>query len=157
MPPTNPKHKSVPGSELPPPSQQVKKGPPGSIPPRKYVRLSLPMPKSGSSRGHLPAQFPSAIVPVPKPANITASGLAVQGHRLQVTIAGTSTSAPQAVLNFYLRQLGSRGFGEAASPTLGDAQAAQFTRDSDALVVTVRPDGKHGTSFSVAGVLTATQ
>lgn len=141
-------------SKIPESAAQGFSQPPPSPAP-DVVRLHLPLPKAASANGKVVAGFPTAIVPIPRAADIVATSVTGQGDRLQFALQASSAAAPADVVASYRTSLTGSGFVEEPTAATEGSIAASFVRDDGGIVVSVRTALGGGSQISVAGTLQA--
>jgi hypothetical protein len=108
----------------------------------------------GSAVGEVVQGFPTDVVPVPPGADITVSTVAAADGRRQVSLAGETDQAADAVLAFYRDALVKQGFAEAQATLPKGVIGATFSRSDGAEILTlsvVTNDGRQ--QFSIGGTI----
>lgn len=117
--------------------------------------VSTPLPKTASSRGRLVKGFPAKAVPVVPRSKVRSSSVSSSGRALQVALVGSAPARGEAVAAFYRLALAKYGFVESELDAVGGSTAHGFSRSGDSLVLTLTPQGKKRTTYSLYGVLRA--
>lgn len=108
----------------------------------------------GSAVGEVVKGFPTDVVPIPPGAEITVSTVAAADGRRQVSLAGQTDQAADAVLAFYRDALVKQGFAEAQATLPKGVVGATFSRSDGAEILTlsvVTNDGRQ--QFSIGGTI----
>lgn len=122
----------------------------GSDPTAALV-TALP-PRTASRQGALVAGFPASVIPVVSGSSVRSSGVSPTRGSVQVSLVADTERSPDAVLTSYRRSLQALAFVESEAPAVPGAEASQFVRGDDQLVVTISRAGRT-TSYSVFGTL----
>lgn len=141
--------------EVPPPAETGAAEGPGAaapLPALPPLAIPSPTPGSASTEGDLVDGFPDDVISVPAVATVLTTSVSSDGTVIQVTLTATSPDGASETLDFYRRTLGGLGFAESPRPAVAETTAVAFTRGGNALLVSVRPEGR-GSAFSVSGVL----
>lgn len=110
-------------------------------------------PDAGSATGELAVDFPSKLPPAPQ-STIAHSAVVSEGTRVQATLIATSELSADAVLDYYREQFAQYGLYDSPSPAVGGSTSVTFSRDDDAVTVTVTPSDA-GAEYALFGTLTA--
>ena len=113
---------------------------------------------SDVSVGGVVAGFPADVLPVPAGATVLLTSAVPAGDRLQVSLSGRTSVAPESVLETYRTSLVGAGFAESPSAGAPGALASTFTRGDGAELVSVVvvPDAQGGAAaFTVGGTVAA--
>jgi hypothetical protein len=108
-----------------------------------------------SAVGELVEGFPTDVVPVLPGAEVTVSAVVPSEGRRQVTLAGETTQAADAVLRFYRDALVAQGFTETSPTQPSGVVGATFSRGeggADILTLTVTSSGG-AQQFTIGGFL----
>ncbi|GGE91670.1 hypothetical protein [Mycetocola zhadangensis] len=120
--------------------------------------VSTPLPPTASAAGGLVEGFPAAVIPLNPNTAVQSSSVASAENRLQVTLAASTPSATDAVLEFYRVSFAALHLVDSVAPAASGSTALLFTRGGpDTVLLTVTPDGSGGTTYSVFGAFTATK
>lgn len=118
--------------------------------------VSTPLPPTASAAGSLVPGFPTDVIPFSPDATVQSSSVASAENRLQVTLAATTTSTLEAVLEFYRVSFAANNLVDSVAPSAAGSTALLFSRGSDTILLTVTPVSSGETTYSVFGAFTAT-
>lgn len=133
------------GSQQRPPLPKVDTSP--------LVGASLP--KTASSRGKIVKGYPAKALPAVPGSKVTSSSVSSSDRGVQVALVGSAPARGEAVAAFYRLTLAKYGFVESELDAVGGSTAHGFSRSGDSLVLTLTPQGKKRTTYSLYGVLRA--
>lgn len=116
--------------------------------------IGSPVPESGSAAGELVEGFPEEALPLAPGSDLTSSSIAVEGSRVQAGLVATSTSTAADLLNFYRAAYAELELSERDTAALPGSTSVVFTRDADAITLTVTErDG--AVDYTLLGIFTA--
>lgn len=108
-----------------------------------------------SAVGSLVAGFPSEVVTLTSSSTVLSSSVSGDGQRLQAAVEATDTRSVDEVLAYYGETLGALGFAAGESPATAGSAAVAFTRATNVVVVSARPQSD-GALFTIVAVLDET-
>ncbi|WP_230977503.1 hypothetical protein [Georgenia yuyongxinii] len=145
-------------SELPRPPDGVDgngllpPGTPSAISDLPSLALPTTAPANAAAVGALVEGFPTEVIPVAPATEVISSDVSSEGRRTLISLHGRQPASVEDVVGTYRDSFAAIGFVERPSPSVEGSRAVSFTRDTHALVLTVRPEGD-GAVFTLSGVL----
>jgi hypothetical protein len=138
---------------LPAPDEKSPIGLPPSPPLPGLV--TAPLPPTATATGTLVAGFPASVIPLNPGTTVQSSSVASAEDRLQATLAATTSSTSDAVLEFYRVAFAAQSLVDSVAPAAGESVALLFSRGADTILLTVTPTDSGGSTYSVFGAFTA--
>jgi hypothetical protein len=138
---------------LPAPDKKSPIGLPPSPPLTPLV--TSPLPPTASAANALVEGFPTEVISLNPDTTVQSSSVASAENRLQVTLAATTPSPSEAVLEHYRVSLAEQKLVDSVAPAAAGSTALLFSRGVDTILLTVTPTESGGTTYSVFGAFTA--
>jgi hypothetical protein len=117
--------------------------------------VTSPLPPTASATNALVKGFPTEVISLNPDTTVQSSSVASAENRLQVTLAATTTSTSESVLEHYRVSLAEHKLVDSVAPAAAGSTALLFSRGVDTILLTVTPTESGGTTYSVFGAFTA--
>jgi hypothetical protein len=114
--------------------------------------LTGPTPATATAVNAVVDGFPEAI-PIADRSDVLTSDVAVEDHRVRVSLTATSPSSGADVLAEYDSALAATGFHPAEAPAVGGSTARAYSRGSESVTVTVTPAAAGASRYSVLALI----
>lgn len=133
------------------------KGPAGYRLPKVTSRtgplLEGPLPATASRRGAVVAGYPTSLVPAMTGSTVRSSSVSAHQRKLQIALTAWVGRSPDAVALFYRSRLAPLGFVDRPVAAVGGSTAIAFRRGQHSLVLTLTPQGKRSSVYTLWGTL----
>lgn len=126
-----------------------------ALPPSKPLPalLNSPPPPTASAVGKVVDGFPAKLIPAVPDSSVSNSSVTSEGPHLQAALEGKTLLSVNDVLVFYRAHFAPYGLLESSTPSAGEIGTTVFTRDDNAVTLTVTPVAG-GSTYVLFGVFT---